>query len=285
MTIRTSLAMVKLTSIVFVSAAIVFAMKYFDVQKQNQKLKATIELDKKTYTNELKEIFSRYDAELLLNQNLINSKASYIKNDGIYTGRELKNVGNPDGNVKPMTEGLFNKKIDSLKLILKNKSDENESLINQINALINKNKELQKQNSITESILAGSKTLTASNVHANGVRVVSSSIIETKRFSNTEQIKVCFTLLENKAALKGNKDVYVQVINPKNRVVSKNGAFVEIGDKSLYYSAKANILYNNKELDVCVLVDSNKSDVVKGDYEINIFSGTNRIGNTVFSLK
>ncbi len=117
------------------------------------------------------------------------------------------------------------------------------------------------------------------------MKTVSNNIVETKRFSNTEQIKVCFTLLENKAALKGNKDVYIQIINPKSRVLSKNGAFVEFGDKSLYYSAKTNVFYENENLDVCVFVGSNKNDVVKGDYELNIFSGTNLIGNTVFSLK
>ena len=101
----------------------------------------------------------------------------------------------------------------------------------------------------------------------------------------TEQIKVCFTLLENRATLKGGKDIFIQIINPKNKVVCKNGEYLEIGEKSLFYSAKTNIYYDNDELDVCVFVDPNKTDIIKGDYEINIFSGTNIIGSTVFSLK
>jgi hypothetical protein len=53
----------------------------------------------------------------------------------------------------------------------------------------------------------------------------------------------------------------------------------------LHYSAKTNVFYDNDQVDVCVFVDPNKSDLLKGDYEINIFSGINIIGNTVFSLK
>ncbi len=282
MTVRTSLAMVKLTSIVFVSAAIVFALKYYDTQKQNQKLKETIKLDKETYTNDLKEIFDRYDAELLLNKNLLDSKTTHFTTKAISTQNAIESL---DKNAELSSEKAFNKTIDSLKQLLKKQSDENQLLNNQLNTLLNKNSESSKKIAVNEIIPAVSNHLKAVKVSGSGMKTVSNNIVETKRFSNTEQIKVCFTLLENKAALKGNKDVYIQIINPKNRVVSKNGAFVELGDKSLYYSAKTNVFYDNENLDVCVFVGSNKNDVVKGDYELNIFSGTNLIGNTVFSLK
>ena len=50
---------------------------------------------------------------------------------------------------------------------------------------------------------------------------MSNNIIETKRFMATEQIKVCFTLLENRATLKGGKDIFIQIINPKNNIDPK----------------------------------------------------------------
>ena len=194
-------------------------------------------------------------------------------------------VKTPNNKPELFANNTFIKKIDSLKITLKKQTDENKSLTNQVNVLINKNKDLQKQNSNNENILTVSKNLTAINVYANGIKIVSNNIIETKRFSNTEQIKVCFTLLENKAALKGNKDLYIQIVNPNNKIVNKNGEFVETEDKLLHFSAKTNVFYDNDQLDVCVFVDPNKNDMLRGDYEINIFSGINLIGNTVFSLK
>ena len=285
MTSKTALTIIKLTSVVFVSITMVFAVKYYDSQSKNKKLKEIIQIDKKTYTNDLKEIFNRYDSELLKNKKLIQSDILKQRNETIISKSVLKVVKTPNNKPELFANNTFIKKIDSLKITLKKQTDENKSLTNQVNVLINKNKDLQKQNSNNENILTVSKNLTAINVYANGIKIVSNNIIETKRFSNTEQIKVCFTLLENKAALKGNKDLYIQIVNPNNKIVNKNGEFVETEDKLLHFSAKTNVFYDNDQLDVCVFVDPNKNDMLRGDYEINIFSGINLIGNTVFSLK
>ncbi|WP_395075041.1 hypothetical protein [Flavobacterium sp.] len=286
MTVRTSLAVIKLTSIVFLSASIVFAVKYYDSENHNQKLKDTNLLDKNTYVNELKEILYRYDKEIIKNKNLIVSINSQIKEEVLIKNLNSKKTTNFN-NKKTSNIIVENyiRKIDSLKKILEIQIEENKNISNQLSFLIAKNSSLQKQNDYNENIISVSKNLTATNVYANGIKIVSNNIIETKRFMATEQIKVCFTLLENRATLKGGNDIFIQIINPKNKVVCKNGEYLEIGDKSLYYSAKTNIYYDNDELDVCVFVDPNKTDIVKGDYEINIYSGTNIIGNTVFSLK
>lgn len=285
MTLRTTLTIIKFSSVVFVSMAMIFAVKYYDSQSKNKKLKETIQIDKKTYTNDLKEIFNRYDSELLKNKRLIQSDILKERNETIISKNNLKRIHNSNKYSVLFTNNPFLKKIDSLKTSLRRQSDENKLLTNEISVLTNKNKELQKQNSNNEKIITVSKNLTATNVFANGIKIVSNNIIETKRLSNTEQIKVCFTLLENKAALKGNKDLYIQIVNPNNKIVSKNGEFVETEDKLLHFSAKTNVFYDNDQLDVCVFVDPNKKDMLKGDYEINIFSGINLIGNAIFSLK
>ncbi|WP_394759215.1 hypothetical protein [Flavobacterium sp.] len=284
MTVRNSLAAIKFATVVFISTAVVFAVKYYESQSKNKKLKETIQLDKKTYTNDLKEIFNRYDSEVLKNQQLVASKELTSESEKIIDEDNFKKVKTEVSSIQT-NSNIYVSKIDSLKDVLKNQSDENKNLTNQVNVLITKNKELQKQNSYNEDILVASKNLTATNVYANGIKILSNNIIETKRFSNTEQIKVCFTLLENKAALKGNKDLYIQIVNPNNKVVNKSGESFKSGDRLLNFSAKTNIFYDNEELDVCVFVDPNKTDMSKGDYEINIFSGINLIGNTVFSLK
>ena len=91
--------------------------------------------------------------------------------------------------------------------------------------------------------------------------------------------------MENRSAVRGNKDIYIQIVNPEGKIVSKNGEIFEAKEKLLRYSTKTNVFYNNEELDVCVFVDPNKNDMTKGDYEINIYSGINLIGNSIFSLK
>ncbi len=282
MTIKTTLTMVKLSSVVFLSATLIFAMKYYDSQLKNKQLEETLKLDKKTYVNDLKEIFNRYDAEVVKNKKLLdNISITPIKDEKINHKNVVKIIQkeSTDNNL------VVTEKYDSLKSVLKNQNEENKSLATQVSILVEKNKELSKKNSDNERVIAVSKNLTATNVYANGIKIVSNNIIETKRFSATEQIKVCFTLLENKAAIKGNKDIFIQILNPSNKVVNKKGEFVESKDRLLHYSAMTNVFYDNDEMDVCVFVDPNKNDIQKGDYEINIFSGINLIGSTVFSLK
>ncbi len=287
MNIRTSLKMIKLSAIVFASMGAVFCVKYYESKQQNEKLKAEIQLEKIMHSSELEEIFSRYDAEVVKNKQLKNTtKQNFIGSSVSVSGNKAKfEILDQKQDMKPITTTNGQSSLNLMQDMLNEKYVENKSLANQLEILNAKYKELLKQNAKNEFALETSKNLTATNVYANGIKIVSNNIIETKRFSNTEQIKVCFSLLENRATVKGNKDIFIQIINPKNKVVSKNGDFKEFGEKSLYYSAKTNIFYDNDELDVCVFVDSNKNDLVKGDYEINIFSGTKIIGNTIFSLK
>ena len=248
-----------LVSIVFVSIAIVFVAKYYDSQSKNKKLEETIQLDKKIYTNDLKEIFNRYDSAVIKNKEVLALKTFATKTEITNTKESSKN------NQSIITTNVKNNysTIDSLKKALKSEQNNTRTLHNQIADLATKNKELQKQNATNENTLSVSKNLTATNVYANGIKIVSNNIIETRRFSSTEQIKVCFTLLENKAALKGNKDIYIQIVNPNNKVVSKIGESYTSGDKLLDFSAKTNIFYDNEELDVCVFVDPNKEDMSK----------------------
>lgn len=271
------LTFIKASSVVFMSGAIIFAVKYFNENAQKKKIQSEMTLDKQTYKNDLRAIFERYDSEVVKNTNL-HKELEFEKNKP-----EVKPV---PVIVKNIVQNNQNKgKIDSLKGLLKTKNLENDKLTEQVKTLTEQNKGLQRDNNLKAQALEGSKNLTATNVYANGIKIVSNNIIETKRFTATEQIKVCFTLLENKAAIKGNKDIYIQIINPENKVVTKNGESVNHENELFNFSAKTNIYYDNEELDVCVFVDPNKNDMIKGDYEINIFSGIKLIGNTVFTLK
>ncbi|MCL9806019.1 hypothetical protein NAT51_10820 [Flavobacterium amniphilum] len=282
MTVKIPTTILKLSSVALLSATLVFAIKYYDARKQNVRLKENMRLDKETYTNELKEILNRYDAEVLRNQQLLDEKGIIEKEEVVASGNDVYHL---EKKIIPIGKQVEKTKKDTFESLFHKKMEENEDLSYQLNQMAEKNKELQKKNNDNEAVIAVSKNLTATNVVANGIKIVSNNIIETKRFNATEQIKVCFTLLENKAAVKGYKDVYIQIVNPDGKVVSKNGEFVESGDRLLSFSAKTNVYYDNEELDVCVFVDPNKKDMSKGDYEINIFSGINLIGSTVFSLK
>lgn len=281
MSLRISTTFLKLASVVLLSTTTTFAVKYFRSKEENLQLKESIKLDKKTYVNDLKEIFSRYDDQVLKNRELTRANSVLVsKNKKVVKVKPYTPV-----KVIYLEKNTTRKEIDSFQNLINEKLKEKESIQDEVDKLSQKNSELENKNRENEKIVAKTRNLTATNVIANGVKIVSNNIIETKRFNATEQIKVCFTLLENKSAVQGYKDIYLQIINPRKKVVTDKGEFVEFGNQLLRYSAKTNVFYENEELDVCVFIDPNKKDLLPGDYEINIFSGINLIGNTVFSLK
>lgn len=282
MSIKSSIILLKITTVTVLSVAFALGMKYYDSLEKYKKLQENSKIDKEAYTNDIKEILNRYDAEVEKNTVLEASKKVKFKEVVI---PKPKRIITKPVLIESIASKEYLKKIDSFETVVKKQANENLELNGQLASLKDKNRELVKKNLANESLISTTKNLTASNVVANGIKIVSNNIIETKRFNATQQVKVCFTLLENKAAIKGYKDIYIQIVNPENKVVSKNGDVIESNDRLLRFSAKTNVYYDNEDLDVCVFVDPNKQDMFKGDYEINIFSGINLIGSTVFSLK
>ncbi|MBP9792364.1 MAG: hypothetical protein KBC56_00020 [Flavobacterium sp.] len=281
MSIKTTVILLKISTVTILSFAFALGMKYYDSVQKYEKLQELNKIDKEAYTNDLKEILNRYDAEVQKNHQLTLQK---LKKERVIIENQVNNSQKNKVTSSTVSKSYL-KKIDSFQTVLKKKNYENSELNDHVTSLKEKNRELTTKNLANETIISTTKNLTAINVVANGIRIVANNIIETKRFNTTEQVKVCFTLLENKAAIKGYKDIYIQIINPNNKVVAKKGEAIDSNERLLDFSAKTNVYYDNEDLDVCVFVDPNKQDMTKGDYEINIYSGINLIGSTVFSLK
>jgi hypothetical protein len=284
MSIQTPTLFVKTSGILLLSATIVLSVKYYSSYNQNKKLEKAILLDKKNYSNEMKEIFNRYDDAVIENKELVKSKNEFKKENEFKKDSFSNNLRKNKVSFLVLKENSI-KKIKSLEYLLKKQIEENKILKNQIDFLVYRNTNLNKEISTKATILSNASNLTATNIYANGIKIVSNNIIETSKFKKTEQLKVCFTLLENNSILKGNKDIYIQILNPKKIVLNKEDEQVDIGNNTLNYSAKTNIFYDNDLLDVCVFIESNKKDIEKGDYEINIYSGEKKIGSNVFALK
>lgn len=126
--------------------------------------------------------------------------------------------------------------------------------------------------------------LTAINLNVRGVKILSDLYSKTKR-KNIQQIRVCFTLEGNEFVRNGNKQLYVQVVNPKNQIISVNNTFVELDNIKLSYSAKTETFYNKRDLDVCTYVDLEDNKTIKGKYIINIYNSFSKIGTTIFEYE
>lgn len=145
--------------------------------------------------------------------------------------------------------------------------------------------------SVSQENMAMSETLKrASIVRATGLRgeaVIirrNGKVVDTKRSSRADKIRACFTLAANDIATKGDRTLYIQVINPKNNILGEK-ALEQFEEKDLYYSATTNVFYENEELDVCILVSAAEEDLIKGSYVINLFDAGKQIGTTTMELR
>ncbi|MDC8002171.1 hypothetical protein POV26_14080 [Aequorivita todarodis] len=142
----------------------------------------------------------------------------------------------------------------------------------------------QENMAMTETIKKGS-IVKATDLRGEAVIIRNNGkVVDTKRASRADKIRACFTLAPNAIAQKGDRILYVQVINPKNKMMGDN-TVKQFEDKNLNYSASTNVFYENEELDVCILVNASEADLVEGRYTLNLFDGPNQIATTTMELK
>ncbi len=142
----------------------------------------------------------------------------------------------------------------------------------------------QENMAMNETIKKGS-IVKATDLRGEAVIIRNSGkVVDTKRSSRADKIRACFTLAPNAIAQKGDRILYLQVINPKNKMMGDN-VVKQFEDKNLNYSASTNVFYENEELDVCILVNASETNLVEGRYTINLFDGPNQVATTTMELK
>ncbi|HSD15510.1 MAG TPA: hypothetical protein VLB74_12740 [Flavobacterium sp.] len=118
--------------------------------------------------------------------------------------------------------------------------------------------------------------LTALNISARGVHLISDDVVETNVSSKIDQVRVRFTLVENKDIESGIKKIFIQVTNPKHRFLTLDGKSKTQLVKEIYYDR-----FNT---DACVFIDLHQYQLIVGDYKINLINEGEIIGTTNFRV-
>lgn len=268
----------------------IFTYKFYNEEKQN---KAILQQEKDLIESELGELITKYDNAIALNEvmddHLLKAKERIVvlldsvkDNDAnlALISRYRREVGK----LKKERERLF-KLADSLTVANTQLATDLDSTSVALNQRIILSDSLQTQNSKLAEIVERGSALTAANIKAEGVRVRNNGkITDASKASRAEKVRVCFTLSPNKLTEKGDKELFVQVVNPENNLIGDKIS-VNFDDAVLTYSGRNKVFYENEALDVCILVDAAQGELVKGNYVVNLFSGPRMISNTQFELK
>ncbi|MEZ4856054.1 MAG: chromosome partitioning protein ParA [Gelidibacter sp.] len=111
----------------------------------------------------------------------------------------------------------------------------------------------------------------------------SGKLIPTERARRTDKIRVCFTVAKNTLVGAGDKELYVQVLDPKDNVLGANEQ-IQFGDTVLNYSLVSKFNYENRNLNICEFVSPN-GEFAEGKYTVNVYNQKELVSTTEFTLE
>jgi regulator of replication initiation timing len=140
------------------------------------------------------------------------------------------------------------------------------------------------QNTELATVVENASMLQTVGLNGFGVIVRSSGkLVPTERAGRSDKIQVCFTVAKNTVVGAGDKELYVQVLDPNGVVLGSNEQ-VQFGDNVINYSIISKFNYENKNLNICEFV-SPSNEFTKGKYTINVYNEKELISTSDFNLK
>lgn len=272
---------------VLIAAIVVIYTKSSQKITEQSEVQQIIEDQKTSLQKELTDMIGEYDALKSDNDSMnkmISGQQEKIK-------RLLSERAN---NITLITK--YKKELGTLREVLK-------SYIAQVDSLNTRNQQLVQENVQVKTNLeqarnentkiSQEKEQLSSQVQKASVITTSNIVVtplnkrgkDENKLKNMMKLKVCFTMRENSIAKAGTKDVFIRITRPDGNVIAYSQTDVfDFQGQQVVYSAKRQVEYENKDIDVCIYWDNNKQ-LILGEYTVDIFTDGNMIGTTKFTIK
>jgi hypothetical protein len=171
--------------------------------------------------------------------------------------------------------------------------------LEKIDALLIENAQLKKDkedlsstiatlNKDLESTVNTASVLKAEYMNAKAYKKRSNDkYVETLMARRTNKLELCFSLLENKIAKAGNRNVYLRIIEPGGNVLGNrsegSSSFRKAGtSEELLYTTNKSVDYKNEKTDLCLIWEETDRVFTAGTYLMEVyvdgvFSGTTSV--------
>jgi hypothetical protein len=271
-------------------AVLVLGYKYF---KESHRLvqttdeKAILEDVKSDLEKQLRDMIVEYDSLKTSDDSvngLLNHEQDKIKNLLRMQATDVEKIKKYQGELETLRKVMrsYIVQIDSLNTRNRELSTENVQVKEQLTSVETKNVELSKEKELLNTQVQLAKVLSAKSITAIPMN---KSDRENTRISKVAKVKVCFTIRENSVAEAGSKDIYLRIIRPDEVVLpSGNGETFAFNGEQVIFSAKRQLDYVNKDIDMCIFWDKN-ADLIAGNYTVVLYAENYEIGSATFTLK
>ncbi|MEP7168344.1 MAG: hypothetical protein ABI855_03150 [Bacteroidota bacterium] len=174
--------------------------------------------------------------------------------------------------------------------------------LEKIDQLLVENENLKKEKAdLTSTVETISKNLestvnTASVLKSEYVKVKtfkkrsSGKYSETAMAKKTNKMEVCFSMLENKIAKSGEKNIYLRIVEPGGKTMGArsegSSTFKMIGTgEEVQFTDMKKIDYTNVKQDICMNWEENEHIFTPGTYVIEIYADGNLSAAASYVMK
>ncbi|OEY72250.1 hypothetical protein BHS39_03125 [Salegentibacter salarius] len=268
----------------------IYTIKFYNEEKEN---KAILTKEKEVIEDELNDLIVKYDEAIeenqIMDQNLVDARNrierlldSVEDNEAnlVLISRYRREIGN----LKAEKDRLF-RVVDSLNRQNQMMSQTLDSTNVVLEERTRMSDSLQTTNQDLSNKVDRAAQLKITNLRGEGVIVRNSGkLVENDRTRRIDQVRTCFTITANDLAGPGERDMYVQVYNPENELVGDE-IVVEHEGGAMVYSAASKVYYENNELDVCLLANTNEDKLLEGTYKVYVYANATLLGTASFNLR
>ncbi|TQO36835.1 hypothetical protein GQ41_1421 [Arenibacter algicola] len=263
--------------------------------QDKQKNTALLTKEKELVVEDLTSLKSEYDKAIL---------ESNATNEELVSARD--NIAKYIDSVKTMKADIaslyrYRKQVGIL-------TKEREQLIRKVDSLTRSNTflamqrdstyvELEKQTVFNDSLVVQNTQLadvvekgSALNLSKFSVDAVkertSGKLVSTSRAKATDKLKVCFTVADNVIAQAGDRQFFIEVLDPQGNVLGESFSKTSDSGASVTYSKGTEFYYENRSLDVCDFINKPAGEFQKGNYMVNVYDNNLKLlGTSKFQLK
>ena len=156
--------------------------------------------------------------------------------------------------------------------------------------------ELEKQNVFNDSLVVQNTQL-ADAVQRGSALNLTGFVVDAVRERNngtlrstnsakrTDRLKICFTVADNVIAEAGDREFYIEVLDPNGNVMGGTNSKTMEEGPSITYTKNTNFFYENAALDVCDYISNYAGEFQKGNYMVNVYDDSLKLlGTSKFEL-
>jgi hypothetical protein len=271
-------------------AVVILGYKYFTESRQlgqTTEEKAILEDVKSDLEKQLRDMIVEYDSLKTTNDSvngLLVKEQDKITNLLRMQATDAEKIRKYQGELETLRKVMrsYIVQIDSLNTRNRELTAENIQVKEQLTTAETEKVALSKEKEILNTQVQLAKVLSAKSIVA---QPLNKSDKANNKVSKVAKIKVCFTVRENAVAESGTKDVYMRIIRPDEVVLpAGSGETFEFNGEQVVYSAKRQLEFENKDIDMCIFWDKN-ADLIAGNYTVVLYAENYEIGSATFTLK